>query len=150
MFTHAFVRRAVDAKVSSMDLQKQPLFQMAQQKMGYLGQRTKVLAQNVANADTPNYRARDLKPVNFQEELKRTNKGVTMVATQANHLPPVSKPENFRSLNNRSYEASISKNNVVLEEQMMKLGETQGEYEATTTLYRKYIDMMKLAVGRSQ
>ena len=32
----------------------------------------------------------------------------------------------------------------------MKLGETQGEYEATTTLYRKYIDMMKLAVGRSQ
>ena len=124
-----------------MDLQKQPLFQMAQQKMGYLGQRTKVLAQNVANADTPNYRAR---------ELKRSNKGVAMVATQANHLPPVSKPENFRSLNNRSYEASISKNNVVLEEQMMKLGETQGEYEATTTLYRKYIDMMKLAVGRSQ
>ncbi len=134
----------------TMDLQKQSLFQIAQEKMGYLGQRTKVLSQNIANADTPNYRARDLKPVNFQDELKRTNKSVPMAATQANHLPPVSKPENFRSMNSRSYESSLSKNGVVLEEQMMKLGETQGDYEATTTLYRKYIDMMKLAVGRPQ
>lgn len=133
-----------------MDLQKQSLFQLAGQKMGYLGQRTKVLAQNVANADTPNYRARDLKPVNFAQELSRSNRPVTMAATQANHLPPVSKPEAFRSINGRSYESNISKNGVVLEEQMMKLGETQGEYEATTTLYRKYIDMVKLTLGRQQ
>lgn len=133
-----------------MDLQKQSLFQLTGQKMGYLGQRTKVLAQNVANADTPNYRARDLKPVNFAQELSRSNRPVTMAATQANHLPPVSKPEAFRSINGRSYESNISKNGVVLEEQMMKLGETQGEYEATTTLYRKYIDMVKLTLGRQQ
>ena len=123
---------------------------MAEQKMGYLGQRTKVLAQNVANADTPNYRARDLKPVNFKDELGKANRTVHMSVTQSGHLPPVSKPENFRSVNGRSYESNISKNSVVLEEQMMKLGETQGDYEATTTLYRKYVDMMKLAVGRSQ
>lgn len=133
-----------------MDLQKQSLFQLAGQKMGYLGQRTKVLAQNIANSDTPNYRARDLKPVNFAQELSRTNRTVTMAATQANHLPPVSKPEAFRSINGRSYETNISKNGVVLEEQMMKLGETQGEYEATTTLYRKYLDMVKLTLGRQQ
>jgi len=133
-----------------MDTQKQSLFQMAGQKMGYLGQRTKVLSQNIANSDTPNYRARDLKPVDFGEELKRANRGVQMAATQANHLPPVSKPENFRSMTARSYESSIGKNGVVIEEQLMKLGETQADYEATTTLYRKYIDMMKLAAGRPQ
>jgi len=131
-----------------MDLQKQSLFQLAEQKMGYLGQRTKVIAQNIANADTPNYRARDLKPVNFAQELSRTNRTVSMAATQANHLPPVSKPEAFRSMNGRSYESTISKNSVVLEEQMMKLGQTQSEYEASTTLYRKYLDMVKLTLGR--
>ena len=131
-----------------MNLQKQSLFQLAEQKMGYFGQRTKVLAQNIANSDTPNYRARDLKPVNFAQELNRSNRTVTMAATQANHLPPVTKPEAFRSINGRSYESTIAKNGVVLEEQMLKLGETQGEYEATTTLYRKYLDMVKLTLGR--
>jgi flagellar basal-body rod protein FlgB len=132
-----------------MDLQKHSLFRLAEAKMGYLGQRTKVLAQNVANADTPKYRARDLKPVNFAQELSMTNSKVSMAATQVNHLPPVSKPEAFRSINGRSYESSISKNSVVLEEQMMKLGETQAEYEATTTLYRKYLEMVKMSLGRS-
>lgn len=133
-----------------MDLHKQNLFQIAKQKMGYLGQRTALLAQNVSNSDTPNYRARDLKPVNFAQELSRANRPVTMAATQANHLPPVSKPEAFRSINGRSYESTISKNSVVLEEQMMKLSQTQGEYEGATTLYRKYLDMVKLTLGRQQ
>lgn len=133
----------------AMDLRKQALFRMAQDKLGYLGQRHKVLSQNIANADTPNFRPRDLKPVDFGEQLRRTTGNLQMASTQQGHLPPARKSEPHREVINRSpFEDTLSKNGVVLEEQLMKVADTQAEYEATTTLYRKYIDMMKIAVQR--
>jgi flagellar basal-body rod protein FlgB len=138
-----------DGMKSAMDLSSQPLFQMMKERMGYLGQRQKVLAQNVANADTPGYRPSDLKPMNFQAELRATNHQLAPVQTQSNHLPPVTPVGGFKTeLSRKTYETSPSGNGVVLEEQMMKISETQGDYGLTTSLYRKYLDMMKMALSR--
>ncbi|MHA1152522.1 MAG: flagellar basal body protein, partial [Alphaproteobacteria bacterium] len=38
--------------------------------MEWLSQRQKVLADNIANADTPNYQPRDLNPSEFQRILR--------------------------------------------------------------------------------
>ena len=43
-----------------MDLFQLKLFQRMSERMGWLGARQEVLAQNIANADTPGYRARDI------------------------------------------------------------------------------------------
>jgi flagellar basal-body rod protein FlgB len=130
-----------------MDLSKQPLFRMMTERMAFLGQRQKVLAQNVANADTPNYQARDLKAFNFQAQVERESRRVTPSQTQSGHLPPVSAPDTFKVERVRKpYETSLSGNGVVLEEQMGKVAETQVDYQTTAQLYRKYVDMMKIAL----
>ena len=56
-----------------MDVIDIPLLSMLKERMAWLSQRQDVLSQNVANADTPGYTARDLKPVDFEQALKRTS-----------------------------------------------------------------------------
>ena len=135
--------------VRCMDLSKQTLFKMMTERMSYLGQRQKVLAQNIANANTPNYQARDLKPLNFQDQVAREMRAVTPVSTQPNHLPPVTPSERFSvNKDRRPYETALDKNGVVLEEQAMKVAQTQVDYQATTAVYKKYIGLFKLVLSR--
>jgi flagellar basal-body rod protein FlgB len=132
-----------------MDLFKQSLFKMMGERMSYLGTRQKVLAQNVANADTPGYQERDLKPLNFKDQVRRELNHVTLASTQANHLPPVTPSSNFEiQKQKRPYETSLDKNGVVLEEQAQKIAATQVDYQTTTTLYKKYLGMFKLVLSR--
>jgi len=129
-----------------MDLSKQTLFRMIAERISYMGERQKILSQNVANADTPNYQARDLKPLNFKDQIASEMRRVTPVMTQANHLPPVTPSEPFSVLTDkRTYETSLDKNGVVLEEQAMKVSQNSGDFAATTAIYRKYLTMFKLA-----
>lgn len=132
-----------------MDLKNQPLFKMITERMSYLGQRQKVLAQNVANANTPGYQARDLKPLNFKDQVANEMRRVTPVATQANHLPPVTPSERYAvQKERRPYETALDKNGVVLEEQAMKVSQTAVDYQASTALYRKYIGLFKTVIAR--
>jgi flagellar basal-body rod protein FlgB len=129
-----------------MDLSKQTLFKMIAQRMAYIGQRQKVLAQNVANANTPSYQARDLKPLNFKDQISRELHRVTPAMTQPNHLPPVTAPEPFEAQKQkRPYETSLDKNGVVLEEQAVKISNNAGDFQTTTAIYRKYLSMFKMA-----
>jgi len=50
-----------------MDYSKITLFNMMQTKMGYLAERQDLLSNNVANIDTPGYKPRDLKELNFKK-----------------------------------------------------------------------------------
>jgi flagellar basal-body rod protein FlgB len=126
-----------------MDLSKQTLFKMIGERMAYISQRQKVLSQNIANADTPHYQARDLKPQTFKETMQR----VAPAMTQVNHLPPVSRTEPFAvEKQKRPYETSLDKNGVVLEEQAMKLSKNAGDFSTATTIYRKYLTMFKMAL----
>jgi flagellar basal-body rod protein FlgB len=125
-----------------MDLSKQTLFKMISTRLSYLGERQKVIAQNIANADTPNYQARDLKPLNFKDEIQRQMRQVTPTMTQVNHL---SEPFAVQQIK-RPYETSLDKNGVVLEEQSMKMSDTMGDYQAATTIYKKYLSMIKLVL----
>ena len=130
-----------------MDLSKQTLFKMITERMSFMGQRQKVLAQNVANANTPNYQARDLKPLNFKDQVQREIHRVTPVSTQANHLPPVTPSEPFEvQKQKRPYETSIDKNGVVLEEQAQKISANAADFSTTTAIYRKYVGMIKMSL----
>ena len=65
------VRFALSATLSLklgliMDLNKLDVFRLTNSKMGWLSERQTVLAQNIANADTPGYKAKDLKGLIFQ------------------------------------------------------------------------------------
>jgi flagellar basal-body rod protein FlgB len=113
-----------------------------------------VLSQNVANADTPSYVPHDLKAQNFRSMLKAAGGGdgapqVTMARTEPGHIAPRRDPGKFRDQKDREdYETAPSGNAVILEEQLMKVSETQTDFRMATSLYHKHISMIKDALGR--
>ena len=132
-----------------MDLTKLPLFSMMAKRLSWLGQRQQVLANNVANADTPGYRARDLKAMSFKRVLGGEGAKLGMAATNAAHLAGrsgKSAPNLVEKVD--SHEIVISGNSVSLEEEMMKVGKTLMDYQLTINLYSKHIKMIKTALGR--
>jgi flagellar basal-body rod protein FlgB len=132
-----------------MDLDKLKLFQMAMAKMDWAAQRQKVLAQNVANADTPDYRARDLKDLDFKKVLQETA-AVPVARTHPGHLKgTIPEQEPFRARDvRRNFEESPDGNKVVVEEQMQKVGDTRSAYTTAVTLMQAQMRMMKTALGK--
>ncbi|MFA5119700.1 flagellar basal body rod protein FlgB [Zavarzinia sp.] len=137
-----------------MDLDRIPVIGMLVRRMDFLGARQRVIAQNVANADTPGYQPRDMAPDAFARhvasEMGMAAQGVAPVglaATSAGHLAgtlPAAKPGQATTKAN-DYETAPSGNAVVLEEEMSRLTETQMDYDTMTSIYRKQIQMLKTA-----
>ncbi|MCZ6845497.1 MAG: flagellar basal body rod protein FlgB [Alphaproteobacteria bacterium] len=136
-----------------MDFNNVPIMQMMTKRMSWLSRRTEIIAQNVANADTPGFKARDLKPVNFREMVDREagprNAGPRL--TNARHLTGTRAALSFDTERAPDrFETSINGNDVSLEQQLTRLGQTQLSYQATTNLYRKHLDMFRIALGRGR
>lgn len=128
-----------------------PLFQMIQDKMKYHAARQSVLASNVANVDTPGYRAQDLKQPDFASALSSHQSAGMMVKTNPLHMNPGRSGSggfNRSSDRENTYELNPNKNNVVIEEEIMRVAENQSEYQKMISVYRKSIDMFKIALGR--
>ncbi len=127
------------------------IFEAIARRMVWLGQRQQVLAQNIANSDTPGYVPRDLKHGPFQRVLARIVAPVRPVATHAKHMagPAGRSARPAESTEQRErFETAPSGNAVVLEEQLIKVAETQMEYQIMTNLYRKQAQMIRAALGR--
>ena len=115
------------------------VFALAEKRLEWTGQRQSVLAQNIANANTPGYAARDVK--SFNEVL----------AAQAQ--PSV--VGGFSGASNRSVadltttNRSIDGNAVVLDEQLEKVAETDTANQLAMNMYKKYQSMFRTAIGRN-
>ncbi len=133
-----------------MNLPDAPLLSMLRERMTWLHQRQDILSQNVANADTPGYVARDLKPMNFAEVLKGAGSGSSMMTTNSRHISLT------RGMGGSSFEdhetpdiaSSPNGNAVSLETQMIKVSDTQAQFAAAANLYAKAMSLMKTAIGR--
>lgn len=136
-----------------MDISKLPLFSLVSQRIGWLSGREKVLAENVANADTPNYKARDLKPQDFSKMLTAAGGGARLMpaTTDARHFDArVSGAGKNPELKDTKTESTLSGNTVSLESEMTKVAETAMDYQLITNLYRKQIGFIKAVIGRGQ
>ena len=136
-----------------MDMTKMPLFAALQRKMEWLNQRQQVLAQNIANADTPGYKPSDLVPVRFDDLLGQTTAGgspkLEPVATDPMHISGAEADAKPRVVTQSGkFEASPTGNAVNLEQEMVKLAQTQIDFAATTSLYKKQVGLLKLAIGQ--
>ena len=122
-------------------------------KMNWLGQRQSVIAQNVANADTPKYLPRDLKEADFGAVMKNIQNKPTMrqAVTDEKHLVATGGNGKYDSMKQRTvYEAAPDGGNaVILEEQLFKSQKTTSDYTLMTNLYRKNINMLKIAIGKA-
>ncbi len=125
-------------------------FTLLQARERWLGARFTVLAQNVANADTPGYRARDLDPDAFArtvEGIATPGTGPTLVRTRPGHLPAGGALElALRPRATAPVEDTVSGNTVVLPEEVRKLAEVEEQYRLALRLFGKYREMFRTAV----
>lgn len=130
------------------------IFSLLKARMHWHQARQIVIAENIANADSPSYQARDLVEPDFKALLARERSNVSptgsLKTTNKMHIQGM-KTVNTAAMykSNKSWETKPSGNNVVLEEQMMKLAENQMDYQTITALYGKSIKLMKMALGKS-
>mgnify|MGYP003627512742 CR=1 FL=1 len=137
-----------------------PIFSMMKQRLHWLTERQQVLAQNVANANTPGYEARDLKELDFGGMVEASGPRLAPVATSAGHIgSPVAgagagtgsslgQARGGEVIKSAGFETSPTGNSVTLEDEMVKVAQTQMDYEAVTALYTKGLGLVRIAVGR--
>jgi flagellar basal-body rod protein FlgB len=133
-----------------MEFSKQPLFAMISQRIGWLTERQRVLAENVANADTPDYKARDVKELSFERMVRGSTNSLAPMRTSGNHL----------SMNNergfgpgdmsreKPWETTLSGNSVTLDVELMKISQTAHDHQLASSLYRKHLNLFRTVIGR--
>lgn len=138
-----------------MDLNAIPLFAMLKGKLSHTSQRERLIAENVANADVPNYAPRDLKAFTFDQQLKsaQASQSIGVARTSGAHLD-IDKPEPPAggsaggSVDAPDSEIRLDGNHVVLEEQMVKMSEARMDYDAVVGFYQQSLSLLKMATQK--
>ncbi len=126
-----------------------PLLSMLKSRLGYISQRETLIAQNVANSDTPGYAPKDLKaftiadanakPAVVAAEPARTNPGhLSGASVQAGS-------DQWKAVTGSDSETKLDGNKVVLEDEMSKMTQSRMDYEAAIGFYEKALQMLSLA-----
>lgn len=123
------------------------LFDLASQQARYLAVRQATIASNVANANTPDYKARDVVP--FSEVMARTASAAAMgmTMTESAHITagdtriptkPVSSAD--------AWDALSTSSSVSLEQEMLKAGEVSRDHNLNMGIVKSFDRMLKAAV----
>lgn len=124
--------------------EKLQLTAMAQAMSSHAGARMGLIAQNVAHADTPGYKALDLPPF---AEVYRSSGATGMRQTKPGHLDD---PEAAAlSMPRRSGGAGAPNGNAVsLEQEMVKAASVRQDHEMALAIYRNTSDIIRASLGR--
>lgn len=125
------------------------IMQNSKSQMDWISQRQKVLSQNIANVDTPEYRAEDIKELRWDRRFPWNSFSFSLAKTSSSHVASYSERQGpFKDQKtNIQIERTISDNNVVLENEVTKMGKSNIDYRLITQLFRKYSKMYDLSLG---
>ncbi len=117
-------------------------------KMEWLTRRQEVLSKNIANADTLKYVPHDLKDNHFKDLVNRAGPVMSQQTSHKGHIShnPLQGDTAKSTKSKGLYETAPSGNSVVLEEQMIKMSQTQLDYQGMVRLYKKHHDMYKMVL----
>jgi flagellar basal-body rod protein FlgB len=133
-----------------MNMPEMPLMSLLRERMSWLHNRQDVLTQNVANADTPGYVARDLKAQDFEALMRGSSRnGSALLSTDPRHIAmKAGGASRFEDMAAPDQVSNPNGTAVSLEQEMIKVSETQAQFQAAANLYAKAMSMMKTAIGR--
>jgi flagellar basal-body rod protein FlgB len=127
-----------------------PILSMLRTRMQWHQVRQEVLSENIANADTPNFQARDLAQPDFSRQVSQVA-SVGLARTDPNHIGGAAGggESGFAASIKERYEIRPRGNAVSHEDEMLKLGNNQQDYEAVTAMYTHSLGLIKMALDRS-
>lgn len=120
-------------------------------KMQWHQERQRLLAENIANADTPNFKPRDLVEPSFDRNGVAAGASLgalPMLQTSVNHIKSGGGADRFAQDRKAGFQTRPAGNGVNLEEQMQKVAINQMDYAAATSLYSRSLSLLKTAVGK--
>ena len=125
-----------------MDLLSSPMMSGLVSRLKFLAARTGVIAENIANADTPNFVARDVAP-----DFKSSAAKAALRVSDPRHVAAsgVAAGARYQTVSAPDPDASLNGNQVSIETQMMKLSETRMDYQLASSVYRKGLELVRLA-----
>jgi flagellar basal-body rod protein FlgB len=133
-------------QIMNMDPTRIGLFDLAEKRLVWTAQRQSVLAANIANASTPAFQARDVQ--SFQSVLSGHG-SIEPARTQPAHMTG-SVPTGLASLTKDPPKArALDGNTVALDQQLTKVADTETTQALVTTIWKKYMGMFSMALGRS-
>ncbi|MFI3241011.1 MAG: flagellar basal body rod protein FlgB [Alphaproteobacteria bacterium] len=128
-----------------MDIKNLDVFAAATKNMRYLSARQEVLAENIANANTPDYLAKDIQKPSFDDELKSQ---MALRTTNNKHfaMPQVGASSGFKVYTPQPVSGlTIDGNGVDIESQINQVSSTKGEYNEMLKLINKHKSMIEVA-----
>ena len=125
-----------------------PIFSMLRSRMNWHQERQRLLAENVANADTPNYRPRDLAPLDFGRQVEQASGQLQLALTSPAHLTSATFAGAFATERQGKYDLRPAGNAVNLEDEMMKVAANQMDHQAAISLYSRSMGLLKTAIGK--
>jgi flagellar basal-body rod protein FlgB len=137
-----------DPEGTAMPISNIPIFSMLRTKMQWHQERQRLLAENVANSDTPKFMPRDLTPLKFDPSRQEVAVP-TLARTNAAHIAAAAGSDpRFGLDRHREFESRPSGNAVSLEDEMLKVSSNAMDYQAATALYTRGLGLIKSALGR--
>jgi flagellar basal-body rod protein FlgB len=134
-----------------MSISDLPVLSVLRTKMQWHHERQRVLSENVANSDTPNFRPRDLVEPKFDKAGATAGSmgALAMIRTSSSHIAPGGgAADSFDQNRKAGFETRPAGNAVNLEDEMMKSSANQMDYAAVTSLYSKSLQLLKTAIGK--
>lgn len=144
-----------------------PTFAGLRERMRYLQSRQKLLSQNVANADTPGYKPKDLRQLGVDPASRGADQTRNMVSAQgratastvvqqAAYGVAMTNPRHIATSSDSAigtgrgaiYETRPSGNSVDLENEMMKVSQNQIDFQTAANIYQRGLATLKIALGR--
>jgi flagellar basal-body rod protein FlgB len=133
-------------QIEVMDPSRIGLFDLAEKRLAWTAQRQSVLAANIANANTASFQARDVK--SFESVLAGAG-SIGPTRTQPAHMAGTT-PTGLASLTTDPPKArALDGNTVSLDQQLTKVADTETTQALVTTIWKKYMGMFSMALGRS-
>ncbi len=130
-----------------MDPSNGNVLDLADRRLRWLDRRQQVLAQNIANADTPGWIARDLRPF---ADILADGTGASPARTQPKHQLGTRDPVLQSSAPAPVAARGTNANTVSMEEQLINVANTDSAQTTAINIFRKYLGLFRLALGRTQ
>lgn len=131
-----------------MPISEIPIFSMLRTRLQWHQERQRLLAENVANANTPKFKPSDLAPPQF--DRMPGVRPVSVAVTNPGHLAgsTATGSGQFELERGSQFELRPAGNGVSLEDEMLKVAANQMDYQAATTIYSRGLGMIKTALGK--
>lgn len=125
-----------------------PLIEMLKTRMHWHQARQKVIAENVANADTPGFRPNEMAQPAFDARGRAAGGSLSVARTSAAHLSLRETRPGLAERAAERFEVRPSGNAVNLEEEMLRAADNQSDFQLAASLYQKSLQLMRTAIGR--